>query len=80
MKKRNKSLKVFRINNCLRVIKQFQNLNLKKLSQRLQNLEIQRDVDASKLYLYKSNIERTLFYSCLALVISVFSLIFSIWK
>ena len=87
MKKRSRSAKDFNVNKFLRLIKKGQiiktsypDVNFKKVNQRLERLEIQRTIDISKAYYSKFEIEKSSFYSQLALLLSIIAFVFSIWK
>lgn len=87
MKKRNKSGKSFKINSFLRIVKKGQIIKmsypdvvLRKINQRLERLEVDRAIKISESYYSKIQIEKSTLYSHLAILLSIISFIFSIWK
>ena len=83
MKKRSN----FKVNSFLRIVKKGQiikigypDVNLGKLKSRIDRLEYEKAVDISRAYYTKAQIERSNLYSYLALIVSIISLVFSIWK
>lgn len=83
MKKRSN----FKVNSFLRIVKKGQiikigypDVNLRKLKSRIDRLEYEKAVDISRAYYTKAQIERGNLNSYLALILSIISLVFSIWK